>query len=75
MGPNGCYRDNYPPATLRRWARHIQVWLDEEKVVYVYFDNDQKSAAPADASQLIKLLRSGIKAGTSELASFRTVKL
>jgi uncharacterized protein YecE (DUF72 family) len=51
-GPGGCYRVNYPVATLRHWARHIRTWCREGKVVCVYFDNDQKSAAPADARLL-----------------------
>ena len=33
---------------IRRWRR--------DREVFVYFDNDIKSAAPADAEQLIGLL-------------------
>jgi uncharacterized protein YecE (DUF72 family) len=56
-GPDGRYRDNYPEATLRTWARRIRAWRQEKRTVYVYFDNDQKSAAPADARRLSELLR------------------
>jgi uncharacterized protein YecE (DUF72 family) len=55
-GPDGRYRDNYPDATLRRWARHIKTWQREQRRVFVYFDNDQKSAAPMDARRLMALL-------------------
>ena len=44
--------DNYPDTTLRRWARAIGQWSSERRTVYVYFDNDWKSAAPADAQRL-----------------------
>ncbi|MGZ8323196.1 MAG: DUF72 domain-containing protein, partial [Rhodoplanes sp.] len=54
-GPTGEYRDNYPDKTLRRWARAIAGWKHERRTVYVYFDNDQKSAAPADAQRLMEL--------------------
>jgi len=36
---------------MKRWQR-------EGRHVYVYFDNDQKSAAPADARRLMELLQS-----------------
>jgi uncharacterized protein YecE (DUF72 family) len=55
-GPGGRYKDNYPLSTLRGWAREIATWKRQRRTVYVYFDNDQKSAAPKDAERLIKLL-------------------
>jgi uncharacterized protein YecE (DUF72 family) len=55
-GPDGRYRDNYPDATLRKWARRLIAWQREQRRVHVYFDNDQKSAAPHDARRLIHLL-------------------
>ena len=56
-GPDGRYRGNYPPRTLRAWARHIRKWRRQRRKVFVYFDNDQKSAAPEDAKALIELLQ------------------
>jgi uncharacterized protein YecE (DUF72 family) len=56
-GPDGRYRDHYPDETLRQWAKRIRTWRRESRTVFVYFDNDQKSAAPADARRLIDLLR------------------
>jgi len=55
-GPGGRYRDNYPDHTLRAWARHIRQWRRQRRTVFVYFDNDQKSAAPRDAQRLLKLI-------------------
>jgi uncharacterized protein YecE (DUF72 family) len=55
-GPGGRYKDNYPDKTLRQWARRIGQWRAQGKLVFVYFDNDQKSAAPADAHRLGALL-------------------
>jgi uncharacterized protein YecE (DUF72 family) len=62
-GPDGRYRDNYPVATLRKWSHSIQRWRRENRRVHVYFDNDQKSAAPTDARRLIALLQSHKAAG------------
>ena len=45
-GPNGRYKDHYPDKTLRAWAHHIVKWQRQRRTVFVYFDNDQKSAAP-----------------------------
>jgi uncharacterized protein YecE (DUF72 family) len=56
-GPGGRYAGHYDERTLRMWARRIRQWRDERRDVYCYFDNDQKSAAPADAERLIVLVR------------------
>jgi uncharacterized protein YecE (DUF72 family) len=55
-GPGGRYRDNYPDATLKAWARDVKTWTRQRRNVFVYFDNDQKSAAPADARRLGELV-------------------
>ncbi len=55
-GPQGRYKGHYRPDTLIEWARRIKSWKRQGCDVYVYFDNDQKSAAPADALQLKRLL-------------------
>jgi uncharacterized protein YecE (DUF72 family) len=51
-GPRGTYKGHYSDKTLRSWARQIAAWKRDGRDVYVYFDNDQKSAAPADAAKL-----------------------
>ena len=58
-GPGGRYHGRYGEAALKDWAAHIRRWRKDHDV-FVYFDNDIKSAAPADAQQLMDLLdRSG----------------
>jgi uncharacterized protein YecE (DUF72 family) len=56
-GPGGAYKDNYSDAQLRRLAREIKTWRRARRTVYAYFDNDQKSAAPADAKRLMRMLK------------------
>jgi uncharacterized protein YecE (DUF72 family) len=41
---------------LAGWAKRIKSWKKQGCDVFVYFDNDQKSAAPADASRLKRLM-------------------
>jgi uncharacterized protein YecE (DUF72 family) len=55
-GPGGRYKGHYGPDTLAKWARRVRSWKKQGCDVYVYFDNDQKSAAPADAQKLRQLL-------------------
>jgi uncharacterized protein YecE (DUF72 family) len=55
-GPGGRYKDNYPDKTLRAWAKDIATWKRQRRTVFVYFDNDQKSAAPADAKRLMEMV-------------------
>src|SRR6185312_15188180 len=53
-GPGGRYRGHYGRNTLDKWQR----WLNRitRGRAYVYFDNDQKSAAPKDASKFAELV-------------------
>jgi uncharacterized protein YecE (DUF72 family) len=55
-GPGGRYQDRYGRQTLSKWAARIKSWKKQGCDVFVYFDNDQKSAAPADALELKRLL-------------------
>jgi uncharacterized protein YecE (DUF72 family) len=55
-GPSGRYKGHYRSQTLSKWATHIRSWKKQGCDVFVYFDNDQKSAAPADALKLKRLL-------------------
>ncbi len=55
-GPRGQYRGHYDRQTLSAWAERIKSWRKQGCDVFVYFDNDQKSAAPADALKLKRLL-------------------
>jgi uncharacterized protein YecE (DUF72 family) len=55
-GPQGRYKGRYPSAVLGAWRKSIRRWQGRGCDAYVYFDNDQKSAAPLDALALCRLL-------------------
>jgi uncharacterized protein YecE (DUF72 family) len=55
-GPGGRYQGHYTPAALADWTKAIKRWRARGCDVYVYFDNDQKSAAPRDAARLQQLV-------------------
>jgi uncharacterized protein YecE (DUF72 family) len=55
-GPKGNYAGHYSRNALRSWATRVLRWSDEGRQVFVYFDNDQKAAAPQDAHRLLKLV-------------------
>ena len=55
-GPSGRYQGSYSSRTLRRWADAILTWQNQRRDVFVYFDNDQKAAAPQDARRLLGLI-------------------
>jgi len=56
-GPSGRYHGSYSAKTMRRWADAIASWQAQRHEVFVYFDNDQKAAAPKDARRLIALVK------------------
>lgn len=56
-GPGGRYHGRYRSQTLSKWVDRIRSWRKQGCDVFVYFDNDQKSAAPLDALRLKELLR------------------
>jgi uncharacterized protein YecE (DUF72 family) len=55
-GPGGHYSGSYSARTLRRWADLAAKWKRQGRDVAVYFDNDQKAAAPRDAQRLLDML-------------------
>lgn len=55
-GPGGRYKGHYRSDMLEAWSRRIRSWTRQGCDVFVYFDNDQKSAAPRDAIRLRELL-------------------
>lgn len=55
-GPTGRYSSCYTTEQLAQDAEKIIRWLDEGKDVYVYFNNDYKGYAPANAIELIGLI-------------------
>jgi uncharacterized protein YecE (DUF72 family) len=59
-GPSGRYHGTYPDKTLADWARDIRRWRRQKREVWCFFDNDVKSAAPADAERLKGMLGGGV---------------
>jgi uncharacterized protein YecE (DUF72 family) len=55
-GPGGRYRGHYSQNALATWAKRIRAWKARGYDVFVFFDNDQKSAAPIDALKLKLML-------------------
>ncbi len=56
-GPNAeAYKGAYEEATLLDYAKKLTSWRKEGKLIYCYFDNDEKANAPQDAQRLRKLL-------------------
>jgi len=55
-GPGGRYKGRYSKDTLAAWAKRIRSWKAQGCDVFVFFDNDQKSAAPIDALKLKQML-------------------
>ncbi len=53
--PTGRYKGHYSPRTLSEWARRVGSWMRQGCDVFVYFDNDQSSGAPADARRLSEI--------------------
>ena len=58
-GPGGRYRGHYRANTLDKWRRWLErIMRRRADKAYVYFDNDQKSAAPKDAARFAQLFAS-----------------
>lgn len=51
------YASNYNKPSLKKWAARIRTWLEEDRDVHVYFDNDAEGAAPRNALTLLQMLR------------------
>ena len=43
-GTKRSVKDNYAEGTLRIWAKRIRAWRLQGRSLFVFFDNDQKSA-------------------------------
>ena len=50
------YASSYSKVSLTKWAARIRCWLEENRDVHVYFDNDAEAAAPRNALTLLKML-------------------
>lgn len=55
-GHDATYASSYPAQALQCWAQQINGWLEENREVHVYFDNDAHGAAPLNARTLASLV-------------------
>jgi len=51
------YASNYSKRSLENWANRVRTWLNQDRDVHVYFDNDAEGAAPKNALTLLEMLR------------------
>lgn len=57
-GPGKKYDGSYADEVLAGWAERCRHWLEQDKSVYVYFDNDLHGYAPVNAARLQEMLGS-----------------
>jgi uncharacterized protein YecE (DUF72 family) len=55
-GPVNKYDGSYSDQVLTEWANQCEIWVNQGKQVYIYFDNDMHGYAPVDAQRLQQLL-------------------
>ncbi|BCD67706.1 DUF72 domain-containing protein [Nitratiruptor sp. YY09-18] len=55
-GPNGHYGGSYNDEALQQWAKLIRDFLDHNKRIFCYFNNDYEGNAINDAKRLLALL-------------------
>jgi uncharacterized protein YecE (DUF72 family) len=55
-GPANKYNGSYSDEVLAQWASRCQVWLEQGKQVYFYFDNDMYGYAPVNAATLQRMM-------------------
>jgi uncharacterized protein YecE (DUF72 family) len=55
-GPNDAYQGLYSEEALQKWADKIAKWIQQQKTVYCYFDNDQEGFAVKNALRLKQIL-------------------
>ena len=73
-GPGGRYKGHYSMDALAAWYKRIRSWKAQGCDVFVFFDNDQKSAAPIDALKLKQMLRPAGSRSASGIAGQRGVR-
>lgn len=54
---------------LAAWAKDLGKMISRGQIAYVYFDNDQKSAAPKDAARFLQICykESGLRVARAAL--------
>jgi len=51
-GPDDAYCGSYPIESLKQWAQKIINWNEENRLVYLFFDNDQAGYAAENARMI-----------------------
>jgi len=57
-GPGNKYQGSYTEEALAEWSKRCKKWKQDNKDVFVYFDNDQDAYAVHNAQRLITLTES-----------------
>lgn len=55
-GPGDKYQGSYNDEILEEWASRCKAWINENRDVYIYFDNDQEGYAAFNAIKLQELM-------------------
>ena len=58
-GPGDKYQGSYSHRSLKKWAEQVLQWKNEDRDVYVYFDNDQDAFAALNAITLKDMVNAG----------------
>lgn len=67
-GPANKYDGSYSDEILAQWASRCQLWLEQGKQVYVYFDNDMHGYARVNAATLQRMMQDAV-GGSQKYAS------
>jgi uncharacterized protein YecE (DUF72 family) len=55
-GPGAAYQGQYDANTLAGWAGACSAWLNQDKEIFCFFDNDQAGYAAQDALRLQEMI-------------------
>lgn len=55
-GPEGKYQGSYSNRQLRSWTKRCTSWQQDNKDVFIYFDNDQEGYAAFNAATLQEMV-------------------
>ena len=67
-GPGQLFASSYSEEDLQPWARKIRKWLDQDRTVYAYFNNDFEGHAFANARALRRMVEGKPVSRSEEVA-------
>ena len=59
-GPGKKYQGSYSEESLKQWGLKCKGWLENNKDVYIYFDNDQNGYAAFNALHLKEFIKKAL---------------